>query len=100
MQVSQRIVPTIVTIETDTYEYYLPPTGHALADGIGYIDIPLYRVPGRVAEFASTANAVISSIDQSPTCGWIVDLRLNLGGSYSPMVSGAGKTPGASSVPG
>ncbi len=79
-----------VTLEVDTYEFYLPPTGLALAGGIGYIDIPLYRIPGREAEFASTASDIIAEIDQSPTCGWIVDLRLNLGGNYAPMVSGVG----------
>jgi C-terminal processing protease CtpA/Prc len=82
--------PATVTIATAKYELYLPPTGRALTDAIGYIDIPLFRVAGREAEFATSANEVIAELDQTSNCGWIVDLRLNLGGSYSPMVTGIG----------
>jgi C-terminal processing protease CtpA/Prc len=77
-----------VTLAIETFEYYRPPVGHALDNELGYIDIPGYRIPGREVEFSQTGIDLLTSIDQQQsTCGWVVDLRLNFGGSYSPMVS-------------
>lgn len=84
--------PITVTVEQGPYSRYVPPTGHRLEDEIGYIQIPHFVNvdDNREPEFASTADNLIAGIDAAPTCGWVVDLRLNGGGSYAPMVTGLG----------
>lgn len=79
-----------VTIEQGPFSRYLSPTGRRLANDIGYIAIPGFTTVGRETEYAAVADRVIAAADQPPTCGWVVDLRLNTGGSYSPMVTGVG----------
>jgi carboxyl-terminal processing protease len=41
-------------------------------------------------EYGSILQQIIRDIDQTPTCGWIVDLQLDAGGALSPMVLGVG----------
>ena len=79
-----------VAIEPGQYSRYLPPSGRRLANDIGYIQVPHFLTPGRETDFAVTGNGIFESVDQSPTCGWIVDLRLDGGGSYSPMITAVG----------
>jgi carboxyl-terminal processing protease len=79
-----------VSVKQGSYSLYLPPTGRRLMGGLGYIEVPYFVTPGQEKAYASTANGVLATIDQHPTCGWIVDLRLDAGGSYSPMVTGVG----------
>lgn len=82
--------PIVITVEQGPYSRYLPPTGGRLADDIGYIEVPHFTTPGREAEYVTTADRGIATADWSPTCAWIVDLRLNQGDSYSPMITGVG----------
>lgn len=39
---------------------------------------------------AGLSNGVIATVDQIPTCGWVVDLRLDTGGSFAPMITAVG----------
>ncbi len=84
--------PITVTIEQAPYDRYVSPSGHRLSGDLGYIQLPHFTSvdDNREPEYASTANDLIADVDAAPTCGWIVDLRLNGGGSYAPMVSGLG----------
>lgn len=85
---SGEATPIGVTLTTTTYELYRPPVGHGLGTDLGYIEIPGYRIPGREVEFSQTGIDLLTTIDQQqPTCGWVVDLRMNFGGGYPPMVS-------------
>jgi C-terminal processing protease CtpA/Prc len=79
--------PLELTIEATEYERYLPPSGQRLKGDIGYIAVPGFSVFDRRSEFVNAGRKLFESIDQSPTCGWVVDLRFDTGGSYSPMIS-------------
>jgi C-terminal processing protease CtpA/Prc len=61
-----------------------PATVRRLEDGLAYIDIP--GVVGGGGVFDSDAVAAIRRIDSSPICGWVVDLRRNVGGNMWPML--------------
>jgi carboxyl-terminal processing protease len=79
-----------VTVEQGPYSQYLAPTGRRLAGDLGYIQLPGAIAPGRNADYVAAARAVITAIDQRPSRGWVIDLRLDTGGSYSPMIAGIG----------
>ncbi len=76
-----------VTIAAETFSWYRPPQGRRLQDDLGYVEVPGFRSIGREVSFSDTGNGLVTAIDTVPVNGWIVDLRLNDGGSYSPMVS-------------
>lgn len=82
--------PIDVTIVSDTYDVFLPPTGGRIAGNIGYIEIDQSWDSTREAEYVAAGNAVLREVDSPAVCGWILDLRLNLDGSYVPMVSTLG----------
>ena len=82
--------PITVTVEQGPYTQFSPPTGRCLAGDLGYIELFQFNTPEREADYVTTARSVIAAIDESPTHGWVIDLRLNLGGSYPPMVAGVG----------
>lgn len=57
---------------------------------IGYVN--MYGTTGNYAvnSYATKLQSVIRQVDSQRTCGWIVDLRLNTGGSLPPMIEGIG----------
>jgi carboxyl-terminal processing protease len=57
-----------------------------LPSGYGYIDVP--GLVGSGGSFDRDAIAAIQAIDTDPICGWIVDLRRNVGGNMWPMLHG------------
>jgi hypothetical protein len=64
-------------------------SGKRLENGIGYV--ALQDIGGNLEtlkDYANTLHHIIQDIDQEPTCGWIVSLRGNTGGSVFPMVAG------------
>ncbi len=64
-------------------------SGKRLENGIGYV--ALKDIGGNLEtlqEYANALQQIVQEIDQSPTCGWIVSLRGNTGGSVFPMVAG------------
>ena len=79
-----------VTVKQGPYSQYLPPTGRRLAADLGYIEMPGVLAPGRNMDYVADARSVIVAVDQSPLRGRVVDLRLDPGGSASPMIAGLG----------
>jgi C-terminal processing protease CtpA/Prc len=75
---------------------YIDPTdvphGRRLAGNVGYIAVPGITMPPFYDEYADIGQQIIREIDQggTPTCGWVVDLQLNYGGSSSPMLAEVG----------
>lgn len=64
-------------------------SGERLENDIGYV--ALQDIGGNLEtlkDYANTLHHLIQDIDQEPTCGWIVSLRGNTGGSVFPMVTG------------
>lgn len=82
--------PIVLSIEAGDYTRYAPPLGRRLQGEIGYIAVPGFTTPGRQLDYVNTADSILRAVDQAPTCGWIVDLRLDTGGTYSPMISSVG----------
>jgi carboxyl-terminal processing protease len=72
-----------------------------LGGRFGYFRVPTFAVPlgtpdaaARVSRMADTLQALVRAVDaqggsQGP-CGWVVDLRHNLGGNMWPMLVGVG----------
>lgn len=65
------------------------PTGRRIESNIGYIQLFATLQGGRM-EYIHKAHSIISNIDRKPTCGWILDLRDNSGGSTNAMVQAVG----------
>jgi hypothetical protein len=42
------------------------------------------------SQYAASLQNVLRSLDVPTTCGWIVDLRKNIGGNMWPMLAGLG----------
>jgi len=61
-----------------------PATVRRLESGLGYIDVP--GVVGGGESFDRDAVAAIREVDRAPICGWVVDLRRNVGGNMWPML--------------
>jgi carboxyl-terminal processing protease len=57
---------------------------------IGYVRVPGFAGAGRApgAAFASQIRSAIRAQAAAGTCGWIVDLRGNMGGNMHPMLAG------------
>ena len=67
------------------------PSGRLLDSGLGYIMLPGFAGLGDDAnKYATEIQEIIREIDQDSPCGWIVDLRQNIGGSMWPMLAGIG----------
>lgn len=60
-----------------------------LLDRIGYIVVPGFEGPNRPL-FVDSLQQSIRDLDEAGACGWIVDLRFNLGGNMWPMLAGVG----------
>jgi C-terminal processing protease CtpA/Prc len=81
------------------------PTAHA-ADSLdgeivggryGYLRVPTFGPPLGTADytaivnrFADTLQRLVRAVDTRSPCGWVVDLRHNLGGNMWPMLVGVG----------
>jgi C-terminal processing protease CtpA/Prc len=80
-------------LSATSYEVFWLPKGRRLVGDIGYLDVPALLV-GHVAEYrkayARTAQRLIRNVDQHATCGWVIDLRRNVGGGVWPMWVGVG----------
>jgi formylglycine-generating enzyme required for sulfatase activity/C-terminal processing protease CtpA/Prc len=67
------------------------PSGEYLEVGLGYLQVPWYQGVGQgVGEHATRIQRIIREVDALGPCGWIVDLRDNMGGNMWPMLSGVG----------
>jgi carboxyl-terminal processing protease len=67
------------------------PKGFLTADRLGYIKVPAFTGAGQQAEeFAAALQALVREVDRQAPCGWIIDLRENVGGNGWPMLVGIG----------
>jgi C-terminal processing protease CtpA/Prc len=88
--------PQPIALQDAGYSTRLLPEGRRLAQDIGYLELPPHVVVDgphtvmRGQEYAATAHRIIRDIDQTPTRGWVVDLRRNPGGDMWPMLVGVG----------
>lgn len=71
---------------------YRFPTGKIVEEKIGYIDLPTFLSFDRDQQqiFATNVQQVIRDLDANQPCGWVVDLRENLGGHFFAMLAGIG----------
>ncbi|MEM9529750.1 MAG: S41 family peptidase [Pseudomonadota bacterium] len=63
------------------------------AGSIGYINLPSFQNRGDLAvatQFIDSAHRAIEDVSNQGVCGWVVDLRENLGGNMWPMVAAIG----------
>ena len=67
------------------------PAGRRLGERLALVFVPEF-VGTNPAARAESTQAVIRRLDaeEPAPCGWIVDLRLNLGGNMYPMIAGVG----------
>jgi hypothetical protein len=85
----------VATDAADVPQWQLP-TGIAVSDEIGYINLPPIQGDRSVYELYATAgNAAIGTVETPETCGWIIDLRANYGGNDDPMIGAVGELLGA-----
>ena len=67
------------------------PHGQLLTHSIGYLELPHFLASNQAAQqYAIMTQDAIRTVDQTGTCGWIVDLRKNYGGNVWPMLAGVG----------
>jgi C-terminal processing protease CtpA/Prc len=61
-----------------------PAVVRGMDDGLAYVEIP--ALVGAGGTFAADAVAAIGRQDTPARCGWVVDLRRNVGGNMWPML--------------
>jgi C-terminal processing protease CtpA/Prc len=86
--------PIRVTIAHKVVNPLWIPQGRRLDGNVGYINLPGNSGSPVREQYASIIQQIIRDIDQTPTCGWIVDLQQNFGGNLHPMVMGIGPVVG------
>jgi C-terminal processing protease CtpA/Prc len=77
-----------LTAGTDPYQ---PPMGHRIDSdqgGIGYIELTVES--GGHIEYATDVQKLMRSMDKTPVCGWMIDLRRNWGGDIWSYMAGVG----------
>jgi carboxyl-terminal processing protease len=74
------------------------PTGSMLGHDVGYLMLPAMTKNAAAARYPAIAQRILATEDAAGACGWIVDLRDNLGGNFNPMVEGAAPLLGAGTV--
>ena len=74
----------------DTVDFRALPRGRRLDANIGYIAVPPLGASPIWPYYADVMQQIIQDIDQTPTCGWVVDLQGNTGGNMGQMLAGIG----------
>ncbi len=65
-----------------------PAAAKTIGDRLGYIELPgLLGTEQDQLAYAQSAHDAIRLIDQTPRCGWIVDVRRNRGGWVYPILA-------------
>jgi len=78
-------------LEAETIPLFLVPAGHPLADPFAYLMLPgLVGNTTIIQDYAERVHQLLREIDQVERRGWVVDLRLNRGGTLLPMILSAG----------
>jgi carboxyl-terminal processing protease len=80
------------TIGNARSSYFEPAVGKLLGERLGYILVlnSNFSDDAVADQYVTSMQGEIKKIDQFHPCGWIVDLRGNPGGWYSPMEVGIG----------
>jgi C-terminal processing protease CtpA/Prc len=73
-----------VRLEPRVTPFNQPAIVRGLDDGLGYIEIP--GLAGEGGTFGADSVAAILRADTPAKCGWVVDLRRNVGGNMWPML--------------
>lgn len=75
-----------ISVTAGPYERYAIPWGGIVPfdPEVAMIGIPNFSAPGKDQAFAAIGNQIIAEAQEA--CGWVIDLRLNMGGSYTPMI--------------
>jgi carboxyl-terminal processing protease len=68
------------------------PQGRMIDTDIGYVSVPLFNsgAPAALQAIADTLQATVAAVDVTEPCGWVVDLRRDMGGNLWPMLAGVG----------
>ena len=81
--------PTLVSIPTA--QTAPTPAGSPIAGRIGYVELPgLVGDKSAQTSYAQQTQELLRNLDQTPRCGWVVDLRRNRGGYIAAMLAGIG----------
>jgi C-terminal processing protease CtpA/Prc len=78
--------PAQVRLEPSTYSVTQVPSGGTLAHDVRCIAIPP-ATKGMAHPYLRAAHQVIRQFERLPSSGWVVDLRLNLGGDLYLMLA-------------
>lgn len=75
-----------------TVEHYPAPIGRLLENKIGYVAVFEFNaiIEEEMNKYADKIQNILIELDKQSVCGWIVDLRENLGGNMYPMIAGLG----------
>lgn len=75
------------------------PSVRTVEARIGYIDLPGFGGDEKQASrYIASAHKGVRRVDETSTCGWVVDLRNNGGGNMWPMLAAAGPILGEGDV--
>ena len=79
-------------MNNSTIYNYPRPKGKLLEDKIGYVAVFEFNAQAEDQEnkYADTIQNIIIELDKKSVCGWIVDLRDDMGGNMYPMIAGLG----------
>jgi len=74
--------------KTERPEFPSDPLALLLDGQVAYLRIPYHspKQPEESEEYAENLQSLMTEIDGDDTCGWILDLRANVGGNMWPMV--------------
>jgi C-terminal processing protease CtpA/Prc len=75
-----------------TTEDYPAPKGNLIENKIGYVAVYQFSAQSEeeMNKYANQVQSLIIDLNTKISCGWIVDLRENLGGNMYPMIAGLG----------
>ncbi len=76
--------PRTISLTARVTPFNRPAEVRALDDRLGYVDVP--GVVGDGGSFDQDAVSAIRATDATVRCGWVVDLRRNVGGNMWPML--------------
>jgi carboxyl-terminal processing protease len=75
---------------TSGKDIYNPPAGRRLeakVSGVGYVEL---TVDSGHSQYPSDVQTIMKKLDQTPVCGWVIDLRRNSGGDIWSYIAAVG----------
>jgi carboxyl-terminal processing protease len=79
-------------MNNSTIYNYPQPKGKLIENKIGYVAVFEFNAQAEEQEnkYADEIQNIIIELDRQSVCGWIVDLRDDMGGNMYPMIAGLG----------